>query len=142
MPGRPIPSMLCSLLLVVAGAAGATTTTRRSGSSCRIRPPIRRSRICASCSTGTRSARRVIRQAENQSKNLVHEVIVGRDDGAKELPMDAKHGRENESRVQRPGEISDLAPGKTGKLYLISSRATMCCSAIRPATIRREWLPG
>ena len=56
--------------------------------------------------------------AVNQSKNLVHEVIVARDDGANELPMDDKHTRVNERRVQRLGEIADLAPGKSGKLTL------------------------
>jgi uncharacterized cupredoxin-like copper-binding protein len=59
---------------------------------------------------------RVTFHAENQSKNLVHEVIIARDDGAKELPMDAKHARVMESRVRRLGEISDLAAGKSGNL--------------------------
>ena len=45
-------------------------------------------------------------------------VIIARDDGAKELPMDAKHARVIESRVRRLGEIADLAPGKSGKLTL------------------------
>jgi uncharacterized cupredoxin-like copper-binding protein len=61
---------------------------------------------------------RVTFHAENQSKNLVHEVIIARDDGAKELPLDAKHGRVIESRIRRLGEITDLAPGKSGKLAL------------------------
>ena len=61
---------------------------------------------------------RVTFHAENQSKKLVHEVIVARDDGAKELPIDAKHARVIESRVRRLGEIADLAPGKSGKLTL------------------------
>ncbi len=61
---------------------------------------------------------RVTFHAENQSKNLVHEVIVARDEGAKELPIDAKHARVIESRVRRLGEIADLAPGKSGKLTL------------------------
>jgi uncharacterized cupredoxin-like copper-binding protein len=61
---------------------------------------------------------RVTFHAENQSKNLVHEVIVARDEGAKGLPIDAKHARVIESRVRRLGEIADLAPGKSGKLTL------------------------
>lgn len=119
MPAKPIPSMLCSLLLVVAGAAGATTTTQTLG--IKLQDPSTDSSIAHMrivLDRDTIKPGRVILQAENQSKNLVHEVIVGRDDGAKELPMDAKHGRVNESRVQRLGEISDLAPGKTGKLSL------------------------
>jgi uncharacterized cupredoxin-like copper-binding protein len=119
MPARPISSMLCSLLLAVAGAAGATTTAQTLG--IKLQDPSADSSIAHMrivLDRDTIKPGRVILQAENQSKNLVHEVIVGRDDGAKELPMDAKHGRVNESRVRRLGEISDLAPGKTGKLSL------------------------
>jgi uncharacterized cupredoxin-like copper-binding protein len=61
---------------------------------------------------------RVTIQAENQSKSLVHEVIVVRDSGAKELPFDAKENRVIEARIRSLGEISDLAPGKTGKVTL------------------------
>ena len=61
---------------------------------------------------------RVTLHAENQSKSLVHEVIIGHDVGAKELPMDAKHSRVVESRVRPLGEIADLAPGRSGKLSL------------------------
>ncbi len=57
-------------------------------------------------------------QAENQSKNLVHEVLVVRDTGAKELPLNAKRDQVIESKLRRLGEISDLPPGKTGKLTL------------------------
>ena len=61
---------------------------------------------------------RVTLLAKNESKTLVHEVLVARDDGAKALPFDAGHDRVIESRVRRLGEIADLAPGKTGKLTL------------------------
>ena len=57
-------------------------------------------------------------QAENQSKTLVHEVLIVRDDGIKDLPFDAKHGQVIESRLRRMGEIADLAPGRSGKLKL------------------------
>jgi len=57
-------------------------------------------------------------QAENQSKTLVHEVIVVRASGAKELPFDAKQNRVVEARIRSLGEIADLAPGKSGKLTL------------------------
>ena len=60
----------------------------------------------------------VVGHAENQSRNSVHEVIIAREDGAQELPMDAKRVRVIESRVRRLGEIADLAPGKSGKLTL------------------------
>ena len=57
-------------------------------------------------------------QAEDQSKTLVHEVLIVRDDGIKDLPFDAKHGQVIESRLRRMGEIADLAPGRSGKLKL------------------------
>jgi uncharacterized cupredoxin-like copper-binding protein len=61
---------------------------------------------------------RVMLQAENQSRTLVHEVIVVRVNGHNELPFDAKHDRVNENRLRRLGEIADLAPGMKGKLAL------------------------
>jgi uncharacterized cupredoxin-like copper-binding protein len=61
---------------------------------------------------------RVTFEAQNQSKTLVHEVLIARDVGAGKLPFNSKADRVIESRVHRLGEISDLAPGKTGKLTL------------------------
>ena len=61
---------------------------------------------------------RITLLAENQSKTLVHEVLVTRVAGAGELPFDAKTDRVIEKRIHSLGEISDLAPGKTGKLTL------------------------
>ena len=119
MPARPILSMLCSLLLAVGGGAGAATTVPTLG--IKLQDPSTDSSIAHMrivLDQDTIKPGRVTLQAENQSKNLVHEVIIGRDDGVKELPMDAKHDRVIESRVRRLGEISDLAPGKTGKLTL------------------------
>ncbi len=119
MPARPILSMLCPLLLVAAGAAGAATTAQTLG--IKLQDPstdasIAHMRIVLD--HDTMKPGRVILQAENQSKNLLHEVIIGRDDGAEQLPMDAKHDQVIESRVRRLGEIAGLAPGKTGKLSL------------------------
>jgi len=119
MLARPLLSMLCPLLLVVAGAADAATTAQTLG--IKLQDPSTDSSIAHMrivLDQETIKSGRVIFQAENQSKNLVHEVIIGRDDGAKQLPMDATHDRVIESRVQRLGEIADLAPGKTGKLTL------------------------
>jgi uncharacterized cupredoxin-like copper-binding protein len=48
----------------------------------------------------------------------VHEVLIARDNGAKQLPLDAKRDRVIETRVHPLAEIADLAPGKTGKLSL------------------------
>jgi len=67
---------------------------------------------------------RVTLHAVNESKSQVHEVIVTRDDGTKPLPMDAKTDRVIEKRVHPLGEISDLAPGKSGKLTLTLKAGT------------------
>jgi uncharacterized cupredoxin-like copper-binding protein len=62
---------------------------------------------------------RVTLEAVNQSKNLVHEVLVvpavpqGRD-----LPYDANKDTVVEKRVHSLGEISELKPGARGKLTL------------------------
>jgi len=43
------------------------------------------------------------RSSGDQSKTLVHEVIIARDTGAKELPFDAKHERVIEKPRRPPG---------------------------------------
>ncbi len=59
---------------------------------------------------------RVTFEALNQSKSLKHEVVVVHKSG--ELPFDASRDRVKEKDIRRLGEISDLAPGATGKLTL------------------------
>jgi uncharacterized cupredoxin-like copper-binding protein len=61
---------------------------------------------------------RVVLRAANQSKTLVHEVLVARESANAEYPYDTKADRVIEQRVRPLGEISDLAPGKTGSLTL------------------------
>jgi len=117
MSARPAVALLCSLLLVAAVAASAAAPTPSLGIKLQdpsTDPSIANMRIVLDHKTIKPG--RVTLHAENQSKNLVHEVIIVRDDGAKELPMDAKHARVIESRVRRLGEISDLAAGKSGSL--------------------------
>lgn len=65
----------------------------------------------------TVKAGRVTLQAVNASKSLVHEVLVVAYT-TKPLPIDAKQARVNEKRIHSLGEISDLRPGKSGKLTL------------------------
>jgi uncharacterized cupredoxin-like copper-binding protein len=64
-------------------------------------------------------AGRVTIHAANNSQGLVHEVIVVRAtaNGAA-LPYDDKNGRVIENKVKHLGEVSDLAPGKSGSLTL------------------------
>ncbi len=67
--------------------------------------------------TPTVKAGRVTLQAINQSKELVHEVlVVAAPQSAAQLPYDAKHDEVIERRIHSLGEIADLKPGATGKL--------------------------
>lgn len=117
MTARLIGSALCSLLL--AGAANAAAPAQSLGIKLQdssTDPSLAHMRIILD--HNALKPGRVTLQAENQSKTLVHEVLIVRDDGAKEFPFDAKHDRVIENRVRHLGEIADLAPGKTGKLTL------------------------
>lgn len=119
MSARPGAALLCSVVLVAAVAASAAVPTQSLGIKLQdpsTDPSIAHMRIVLD--QGTIKPGRVTLHAENQSKNLVHEVIIARGDGAKKLPMDAKQSRVIESRIGSLGEIADLAPGKLGKLTL------------------------
>lgn len=74
--------------------------------------------------------------AENQSKTLVHEILVVREAAKGELPFDAKTDRVIEQRVHPLGEISDLAPGKTGKLTLNLKAGTYVLFCNQPGHYR------
>ena len=115
---RAAPTLL-SLLLALAGAASAAAPAQTLGVKLQdssTDPSIAHMRLVVDAQT--LKPGRVTIQAENQSKGLVHEVIVVRDSGAKELPYDAKQNRVIEKRIRSLGEIADLPPGKTGKLTL------------------------
>jgi len=69
--------------------------------------------------TPTVKAGRVTLQAVNQSKSLVHEVlVVPAPPVGRELPYDTKKDMVMEKGVHSLGEISDLKPGARGKLTL------------------------
>lgn len=58
-------------------------------------------------------------RAVNQSKELVHELIVVKVDPKNtSLPYNAKKGQVIEARIRHLGEISDLKPGASGTLTL------------------------
>jgi uncharacterized cupredoxin-like copper-binding protein len=119
MTAPPIAILLCTLLLFAGGASGAAATAQTV--EIKLQDPSTESSIAhmrVLLDHETVKPGRITFHATNESRNLVHEVIVARDDGAKELPMDAKRDRVIESRVRRLGEIADVAPGKTGKLSL------------------------
>jgi uncharacterized cupredoxin-like copper-binding protein len=113
------PAGLALLSLLLAAAANAAGPAQALGVKLQdssTDPSIAHMRLVVE--THALKPGRVTIQAENQSKTLVHEVIVVRDSGAKELPFDAKQDRVIEARIRSLGEIADLAPGKTGKLTL------------------------
>jgi uncharacterized cupredoxin-like copper-binding protein len=67
----------------------------------------------------TVKAGRVTLVANNESKNLVHEVIVVAVTApGQTLPYDEKTQKVVESRIRHLGEIADLKPGGGGKLTL------------------------
>jgi uncharacterized cupredoxin-like copper-binding protein len=67
----------------------------------------------------TVKAGRIRFNAVNQSKELVHEVlVVPAPSGSKQMPYDAKSDRVVESRAHSRGEISDLKPGAKGSVTL------------------------
>jgi uncharacterized cupredoxin-like copper-binding protein len=122
MSARPIANTLCCLLLAATGAAGASTRAHSLGIKLKdISTDPSMSHMSIVLDSQTIKSGRVALHAENLSKSMVHEVVVVRDDGGKELAFDTKENRVIESKVHRVGEISDLSPGKTGTLKLTLS---------------------
>src|SRR5262245_39728778 len=67
----------------------------------------------------TVKAGRITFKAVNQSKDLVHEVlVVPVPSSGNELPYDPKSDAISEKRAHSRGEISDLKPGAKGNLTL------------------------
>ena len=109
---------LSSLFLAV-GVAGAIAPAEVVGvklEDSSTDPTIAHMRITLDRATLT--AGRVTFEAVNGSKALKHDVVVVRERGTGELPIDPQHDGINDHAVRRLGEIPDLAPGKTGKLTL------------------------
>lgn len=70
-------------------------------------------------STANVKAGRVSLQAVNQSKSLVHEVLVIPAPAAgKKIPYDERKDTVVETRVHSLGEIAELKPGARGRLTL------------------------
>jgi len=108
---------VAGLLAVVSGIAHANAPTQNLAVELQdstTDPKIADMRIVLDHST--LHPGRVTLHADNQSKSLVHEVVIARDDGGKALPFDPKHDRVVERRVHRLGEIPDLKPGHSGTL--------------------------
>ena len=114
---RPVEAAL--LLMLLCGAANAAGPAQSLGIKLQdssVDPSLTHMRMVID--HDTLKPGRVTFEATNQSKGLVHEVIVVRDKGGKELPYDATKNVVVEKRIQPLGEISDLPPGKSGKLTL------------------------
>jgi uncharacterized cupredoxin-like copper-binding protein len=124
MNARSIGFALFSLLFA-AGAPDAAVTTQVLGIKLQDPsndPSIAHMRIVLD--RDTVKPGRITLTAENQSKGLVHEVLIARAADVENLPFDAKTDRVIEKRVRPLGEISDLAPGKAGKLTLTLKTGT------------------
>lgn len=110
--------MLCSLFLA-AGTSGATVPLQVVGvklMDSSTDPSITHMRIALDHSTLKPGL--VKFKTVNSSKTLTHEMMIVRDKGNGALPFDARHDRVNEHDVRALGEISNLAPGKTGVVAL------------------------
>lgn len=118
MTAVSVGTLLLSLLLLpgAANAAGPAQTLGIKLQDSTVDPALAHMRMVLD--RDSLKPGRVTFEATNQSKGLVHEVIVVRDDGGTELQYDAKKNIVIEKRIQSLGEISDLPPGKSGKLTL------------------------
>lgn len=124
MTARSLGFALFSLMFA-AGATDAATATQVVGIKLQDPsndPSVAHMRIVLDHDTVKPG--RITLTAENQSKGLVHEVLIARAADAGNLPFDAKSNRVIEKRVHPLGEISDLAPGKSGKLTLTLKSGT------------------
>ena len=81
----------------------------------------------------TVKAGRVTFEAVNQSKELVHEVLVipAPADG-KDLPYDTKSDTIAEKRAHAKGEVSDLKPGARGRVTLALKPGTYLLACNQP----------
>jgi len=119
MAARLIESGLFSLLVATSAEAAATSPVQSLGIKLQdpsSDPSIAHMRIVLD--HDTLRPGRVTLTAQNQSKTTVHEVLVVRARDERNLPFDAKADRVIEKHAHPLGEISDLAPGKTGQLTL------------------------
>ena len=57
-------------------------------------------------------------EVTNESKTLVHEMLVVKSGSPESLPYDAKADQLIESKFKSLGEVSELEPGKSGQLTL------------------------
>lgn len=118
MLSRPAGLTCCALFLAagVAGAIAPAEILRVKLEDPSTDPAIAHVRIALERTTLT--AGRVTFEAVNGSKTLKHDVVVVHERGTGEPPIDPQHDGINEHAVRRLGQITDIAPGKEGKLTL------------------------
>jgi uncharacterized cupredoxin-like copper-binding protein len=63
-------------------------------------------------------------QVTNNSKDLIHEMLVAPADPAKPLPFIEKDFRVDEEAAKDMGEVSELDPGKSGSLTITLAPGT------------------
>ena len=69
--------------------------------------------------TNTVKAGRVVLDVKNEAESQQHEVIIARlKDGNQAVPVAPGQDRVDEKKLKTLGEVSDLDPGKEGKLSI------------------------
>ncbi len=108
-------SACLGVLAGLAASASAATTVNVVLTDPSSDSSLQGMRIIASPDTA--KAGTVTFQVTNRSQRLVHEMIVVRQPaGGKPLPYNSRVQRVVESRIKSLGEVSELDPGRSGKL--------------------------
>ncbi len=108
-------TLICSMLCAV--LARAATVVNASLQDPSTDPSIASMHIAVD--RDSVPAGKVTFRAVNQSKNLVHELIVVRTESRQStLPYDDKKQEVVEKRIRHLGEIADLKPGRSGAMTL------------------------
>ncbi len=118
MPHPSIVSTLACLAFAATGAASAAVPTQVINAELQdpsTNPSVPHMRIVLDHHTAKPG--RVTLDARNESKDLVHELIVVRDLG-KKLPFNARRNVVAEGKIHSLGEVSELKPGESGTLTL------------------------
>ena len=108
--------LLLALLVVCGHAEAATATVNALLQDATTGSGVRSDRIVLD--RRSVPAGKVTFHAVNQSKELVHELLVVRPEPGQALPYDEKKAVVSEGRTHVLGEVDDLRPGASGTVTL------------------------
>ena len=104
-----------TLSLLIASGAQASTTVNVALEDSTTSPSVKQMEIKPDRTSVP--AGRVTFDVKNDSKSLVHEMILIKSQlPASALPYDKKKAEVEENKIQSLGEVSELQPGKSGTL--------------------------